>query len=131
LRLAFLFSIRTRERRRENVWRDAVEREKGRTMMSIEDRRAEIDAIDAELLRLLNLRARLAVKVGESKRAAGLSVCDRARESEVIERACRANTGPLDESSVVTLFKCIIRASRTVEASAMAQSNAQQTKERA
>jgi chorismate mutase len=99
--------------------------------MSIEDRRAEIDAIDAELLRLLNMRASLAVKVGESKRAAGLSVCDRARESEVIARACRANTGPLDESAVTTLFKCIIRASRMVEARSLAQSNAPQTRERA
>jgi chorismate mutase len=99
--------------------------------MSIEDRRAEIDAIDGELLRLLNLRARLAVKVGESKRAAGLSVSDRARESEVIERACRANTGPLADEAVVKLFKCIIRASRLVEARAMAESGAEQKQERA
>jgi chorismate mutase len=36
--------------------------------MSIKDWREEIDAIDAELLRLLNMRARLAVRVGESSR---------------------------------------------------------------
>ena len=99
--------------------------------MSIEDRRAEIDAIDAELLRLLNERARLAVKVGESKRASGLPVCDRERESEVIERARRANDGPLYDDAVVTLFKCIIRASRLVEAREMEALSAQQTGERA
>jgi chorismate mutase len=91
--------------------------------MSIEDRRAEIDAIDGELLRLLNLRASLAIKVGESKRDAGLSLCDRVRENEVIERACRANTGPLDDNAVATLFKCIIRASRLVEERALAHSS--------
>jgi chorismate mutase len=87
--------------------------------MSIKDRRAEIDAIDGELLRLLNLRASLAVKVGESKREAGLSLCDRAREREVIECARRANTGPLDERAVARLFRCIIRESRLVEGRAI------------
>lgn len=83
--------------------------------MSIKERRAEIDAIDRELLRLLNERALLAVKVGESKRVAGLSLCDRAREREVIERACRANPGPLDERAVARIFRHIIRESRLVE----------------
>lgn len=87
--------------------------------MSIKDRRDAIDAIDAELLRLLNKRARLAVKVGESKRAAGLSLCDRAREREIVKRACDANIGPLDESAVARLFRSIIRESRLVEASVM------------
>lgn len=87
--------------------------------MSIEDWRAEIDVIDSELLRLLNKRARLAVKVGESKKAAGLSLCDEAREREVIERACQANQGPLDERAILKLFRRIIRESRRVEAQAM------------
>ena len=87
--------------------------------MSIKDRRAEIDAIDRQLLRLLNLRAQLAVKVGESKRDAGLSLCDRAREREVIERACQENAGPLDEQAVARLFRCIIRESRLVEGRAI------------
>ncbi|MDX6692566.1 MAG: chorismate mutase [Blastocatellia bacterium] len=99
--------------------------------MSIEEQRAEIDAIDEELLRLLNMRARLAVKVGQSKRDAGLSLSDRARESEVIERARRANTGPLDDNAVVTLFKHIIRASRLVEARALEASSAERSRESA
>jgi chorismate mutase len=89
--------------------------------MSIEDWRSEINAIDDELLRLLNRRARLAVKVGQSKRLAGVALCDPTREQEVIERACRANQGPLDEKAIVELFGCIIRESRRVEAGAMDQ----------
>lgn len=83
--------------------------------MSIKVRRAEIDALDRDLLRLLNDRARLAVRVGESKRAEGLSVEDRAREREVIQNVCEANKGPLDERAITRLFRCIIRESRLVE----------------
>ena len=86
--------------------------------MTIEDWRVEIDKIDAELLRLLNERARLAVSVGESKRVAGLSVCDREREREVVARARRANTGPLDDGAVERLFRAVIRESRRLQSAA-------------
>ncbi len=89
--------------------------------MSIEDWRSEINAIDDELLRLLNIRAQLAVKVGQSKRLAGVALCDPVREQEVVERVSRANQGPLDERAIVELFACIIRESRRVEARAMEQ----------
>ena len=91
--------------------------------MSIEDWRVEIDKIDGELLRLLNVRASLAVRVGQSKKVASLPVCDRVREREVIERAQRANRGPLDEQAVARLFRLIIRESRRVEAHAIEQSD--------
>ena len=87
--------------------------------MSIEDWRLEIDAIDNELLGLLNKRAGLAVKVGQSKRITGVELYDPAREEEVIERARSANPGPLDEQAIVELFGCIIRESRRIEACAM------------
>lgn len=87
--------------------------------MSIEDWRSEIDGIDNELLGLLNKRASLAVKVGQSKRLTGVALCDPAREQEVIERARKANQGPLDEQAIMELFGCIIRESRRVEACAM------------
>ncbi|HEY8185680.1 MAG TPA: chorismate mutase [Pyrinomonadaceae bacterium] len=89
--------------------------------MRIEDWRSEINAIDDELLRLLNMRAQLAVQVGQSKKVAGVALCDPSREQEVIERASHANQGPLDEQAIVELFRCIIRESRRVEARAMEQ----------
>ena len=87
--------------------------------MSIEDWRLEIDAIDSELLGLLNKRASLAVRVGQSKRLTGIELYDPTREQEVIERARRDNQGPLDEQAIVELFGCIIRESRRIEACAM------------
>ena len=88
--------------------------------MTIEDWRVEIDRIDAELVRLLNERARLAVGVGESKRVAGLSVCDREREREVLARVRRANRGPLDDGAVARLFRAVMRESRRLQTEARA-----------
>ena len=83
--------------------------------MSVTDWRARIDALDGELLRLLNERARIALKVGESKREAGAALCDHTREREVIERLCAANEGPLDERAIVELYRAIIHESRRIQ----------------
>jgi len=83
--------------------------------MTIEDWRVEIDKIDAELMQLLNRRAEIAVRVGETKRVAGLSVCDRGREREVIDRARANNRGPLDDEAVERLFRAVIRESRRLQ----------------
>jgi chorismate mutase len=86
-------------------------------MMDIEHWRKEIDEIDAELLRLLNMRARLALKVGALKRAARLPFCDPDRERYVLHRLQDINTGPLDDRAVYKLFRRIIRESRRVQTS--------------
>lgn len=83
--------------------------------MSIEDWRTEINELDRELLRLLNQRAELALKVGQSKTASGLSLCDHTREREVIERMCTTNEGPLDDRAIVELFRAIIHESRRIQ----------------
>jgi len=83
--------------------------------MDIEHWRAEIDKIDDEILRLLNMRARLAVKVGTLKKAADLPFCDPERERNVLGRLQDLNDGPLDQDAVRKLFRRIIRESRRVE----------------
>jgi len=70
--------------------------------------RAEIDTIDDELLRLLNERAAIALRVGEVKRRNDTSLCDHNREFEVLTRLCRQNSGPLDEQNVTSIFQRII-----------------------
>jgi chorismate mutase len=83
--------------------------------MDIEHWRKEIDEIDGELLRLLNIRARLALKVGALKQAAHLPFCDPERERTVLERLREMNSGPLDERAVDKVFRRIIRESRRVQ----------------
>ncbi|MDQ3129559.1 MAG: prephenate dehydratase [Acidobacteriota bacterium] len=70
--------------------------------------RAEIDAIDDQLLRLLNERAAIALEVGEVKRHKDTSLCDPNREREVLDRLCRQNTGPLNEQNVTNIFQRVI-----------------------
>jgi chorismate mutase len=83
--------------------------------MNIEYWRAEIDETDRELLRLLNRRARLAMKVGALKREAGLPCCDPERERAVISDLQKANAGPLDALAITKVFRRIIRESRDME----------------
>ena len=83
--------------------------------MRIEDWRAQIDEIDNQLLRLLNRRARLAARIGGMKLRAGVPFYDAGREQEIIERACNANAGPLDERAVAKIFRRIMRESRGVQ----------------
>ncbi|HKY29695.1 MAG TPA: chorismate mutase [Pyrinomonadaceae bacterium] len=80
--------------------------------MNIEYWRTEIDEVDRELLRLLNRRARLSMKVGHLKREAGIPRLDPEREDNVIRSLQQANTGPLDQRAIAKLFGRIIRESR-------------------
>ena len=84
--------------------------------MDIEHWRKEIDDIDAELLQLLNMRARLALKVGALKQAQNLPICDPDRERDVLQRLQEINNGPLDERAVGKVFRRIICESRRLEA---------------
>ncbi len=74
----------------------------------INNPRSEINAIDAELLRLLNKRVEIALKVGEFKRRDDVSLCDPNREQEVLENLCRQNTGPLSEQNVTSIFQRVM-----------------------
>ena len=84
--------------------------------MDIDHWRKEIDDIDAELLRLLNMRARLALKVGAMKQTLNLPCCDPERERTVLQRLEEINDGPLDKRAVGKVFRRIIRESRRVQA---------------
>jgi len=83
--------------------------------MNIEYWRTEIDELDRELLRLLNRRARLAMKVGSLKKAAGMPCCDPERERAVLDDLQKANAGPLDALAITKVFRRIIRESRDME----------------
>jgi chorismate mutase len=86
-----------------------------RKQRSIEDWRTSIDAVDSELLCLLNRRAAMALEAGRAKISAGLPICDDQRERDVIERSRRANPGPLDGTGVEKIFRRIIRETRSIE----------------
>ena len=78
--------------------------------------RIQIDAVDRELLALLNSRAALANEVGEIKRAEGSPVFRPEREAEVIHSLQSSNPGPLKTSSVASIWREIMSACRALEA---------------
>ena len=82
---------------------------------SLEHWRREIDILDAELLRLLNERARIASELGALKYSSGLPVYDGRRERQILARLSQTNQGPLDQESISSIFRCIIRESRRLE----------------
>lgn len=74
----------------------------------INNPRQEIDRIDGEILRLLNERATIALKVGAAKANVDVSMVDPKRESEVLARLSAENKGPFDEQSITNIFQRII-----------------------
>jgi chorismate mutase/prephenate dehydratase len=92
--------------------------------MSLGEWRAEIDKVDDELVALLNRRAQLTAALAELKSGAGLPLHDPGREREVVERACRACSPPLDEAAVRTIFACILQESRRMASPLFAEGDA-------
>ncbi len=77
--------------------------------------RRRIDAIDEQLMRLINSRSACAIEVGRVKRAAGLPVYAPEREAWILDRVMRENPGPLDPTAIRRVFERIIDESRRLE----------------
>lgn len=77
--------------------------------------RNQIDAIDRELLALLNRRAALAQAVGEVKKKEGSVAFRPEREAQVIDGLKAVNSGPLQTSSVAPIWREIMSACRALE----------------
>ncbi len=86
--------------------------------LTIEDLRQRIDAIDEQLVRLLNERVACAVEVGRLKHEAGLAVYQPEREAHVLSGVRRSATrlaGPLTADAVVRIFERVIDEARRAE----------------
>jgi chorismate mutase/prephenate dehydratase len=78
--------------------------------------RVQIDAVDQDLLKLLNQRAALAHEVGEIKRIEGSAVFRPEREAQVINHLQQTNAGPLKNGSVAMIWREVMSACRALEA---------------
>ena len=79
--------------------------------------RAEIDAIDAQLIELLNRRAKCAQQVGEIKASHGDAgyIYRPEREAQVLRRIQEINPGPLSNESVTWFFREVMSACLSLE----------------
>lgn len=79
--------------------------------------RKEIDRLDEELLRLLNERAKKAMRIGQLKKGEGLPLYIPGRERAVIEHLVQINEGPFPPDSVRVIFREMISACLSIQRS--------------
>ena len=97
----------------------------GTSARTLADWRLEIDALDSELLRLLNRRAAIACEIALIKVESGVPAYDGNRERQVLARVLEQNTGPLDQQSVTDIFSGIIRETRRLGTERMEEKRTQ------
>jgi len=77
--------------------------------------RDQIDAIDAQLVDLLNRRARLAQEVGHVKAETNAPVFRPEREAMVLRRVAERNPGPLASADMQMIFREVMSLCRSLE----------------
>jgi chorismate mutase/prephenate dehydratase len=81
----------------------------------LEKLREEIREKDREIVRLLNERARISVRIGQVKGQEGLAVYDPVQEAKVLDDLNTLNEGPLSDRQVSSINLQIISASRDLQ----------------
>ncbi len=74
----------------------------------MEKLRERIDELDAELLALLNERAKCVMKIGAIKQKEKTEVLVPQREIELLDRLTSLNQGPMTAGMVLQIFQEII-----------------------
>lgn len=83
----------------------------------LQNLRDKIDRIDIKILKLLNERAKIAIKISEIKKTQELSFYDPVREKNIIDNLLRLNTGPFTNDTVKTIFREILSATLALQES--------------
>jgi len=83
--------------------------------MDLNDSRAEIDRIDAELVELLKKRFKWAREIGMEKILRQMEIEDRLRDKEVLKNYKRLAEDELDEGFIEELVELILRYSKEVQ----------------
>jgi chorismate mutase/prephenate dehydratase len=84
---------------------------------NLQQLRNQIDKLDAQLVELINARAKVAQEIGRQKTVAGDEIFSPSRESEVLARVVGLNKGPLEERSVRAVFRELMSGSRALQRS--------------
>lgn len=84
-------------------------------MNELEQWRQEIDRIDSTIVKAINERYGLVMKIGEWKRAHHQPIYVPEREAALLEKLSRENTGPMPEMTLRAIYAEIISGSRRLE----------------
>src|SRR5579863_7935468 len=88
--------------------------------MTLEELRAQIDALDRQLVELLSERARAALQIGHLKVATSLPVYEPAREKVIYANVRAANKGPLPDIELTHIYERIIDVMRALQRNELA-----------
>jgi chorismate mutase len=77
--------------------------------------REQIDAIDLELLELLNRRTRVVEEIGRMKESLTLPIYEPKREDDVFRNVISHNSGPLTPEALQRIFERIIDEMRSLQ----------------
>ena len=77
--------------------------------------RKKIDEIDAQLVKLINERARCAIEIGKIKKQNNMEIFNPDREQKVFHNIFQHNNGPVSDNALLKLFKQIITTCRNLE----------------
>jgi chorismate mutase/prephenate dehydratase len=84
---------------------------------SVDALRKKIDQVDKKIVELLSQRASLAQKIGRTKSLVKEEIYVPGREKEILERVAGLNQGPVSNQALQAIYREILSASRSVEAS--------------
>lgn len=84
-------------------------------MMTLDELRAEIDRLDADIIKLLHRRAECVHQVGQIKREAHTPLFVPERESQLFDKLKRLNQGVLPEASLESIYRQIVSCSFKLE----------------
>ena len=85
--------------------------------MELKNLRRAIDSIDSKVLKLLNERALVTLKIGKIKSARKESIYVPNRESEVYKRLSENNKGPLSNAALQAIYREIMSSALNLEKS--------------
>jgi len=86
----------------------------------LEQLRVQIDAIDKQLVELLNERTLVVEDIGRVKREAQLPIYEPKREEQVFTNIASCNHGPITPNGLRSIFERIIDEMRTIQRLRMA-----------
>ncbi len=84
-------------------------------LRALAEARKTIDALDLQLLELLNQRTRVVEQIGRAKESLEMPVYEPKREQDVFRNVTDHNHGPLTADAVKGIFERIIDEMRTLQ----------------
>ncbi len=81
----------------------------------LDELRRQIGALDDQIVRQLNSRAKLVVEIGRLKARSGVPVFAPDREREVLDRIRGCNAGPLSDRTLAAIYRELMSGSFVLE----------------